>query len=134
MAKIQRFNPPPGWPTPPPGWRPAPDWRPDPAWGPVPDGWPLWVTERANPRAWGLALLSAAGWTVVLSVVGLVASGGGFSAEAVGEIFGRELVAGIMTGLVAWLGRSRWRTWVYPLVVLAISLGLSVLSTVGKMT
>jgi hypothetical protein len=133
MATIQRFNPPPGWPPAPKGWTPPPEWAPDPAWGPVPQGWPLWVTERANPRAWGLASLSAAGWFVVLLAIG-AAVAGRFDAEAAGEILGRELLAGVVTGLIAWLGRSRWPVWIYPVVVLVISLVLSALTTVGRMS
>lgn len=102
-----------------------------PVVGPVPQGWPLWVSERANPRAWGLALLSAAGWFVVLVAVGMAVTRR-LSAEAAGEILGRELVAGVVTGLIAWLGRSRWSVWVYPVVVLVISLVLSALTTVGR--
>jgi len=133
MARIQRFNPPPTWPRPPEGWQPPRGWVPDPSWGPVPDGWPLWVSERANPRAWGLALLSALGWLALLSLIGVVVSGGRFGAEAFGEVLAREVVAGVLTGVIAWFGRSRWPWWLYPLVVLGFSLLLSVVSTAGRM-
>lgn len=134
MAKISVFNPPPHWPAPPPGWTPPPDWQPDPAWGPVPPGWSLWVRVRANPRAWGWAALAGAAWFVVFCVIGLVVSGGRFGAEAAGAVLGREILAAVLTGLVAWVGRSRWPVWLYPVVVLGFSLVLSALATVGRLS
>lgn len=93
----------------------------------------MWVSTRANPRAFAYALLSAAGWFVVLLLVGTAVAGSLPSAEAAGEIFGRELFAGLVAGLVAWLGRSRWAVWLYPVVVLGISLAVSAVSTAGRM-
>ncbi|WP_375422867.1 hypothetical protein [uncultured Friedmanniella sp.] len=133
MSTRQRFNPPPGWPPAPPDWTPPPGWAPDPSWGPVPEGWPLWVGVRANPRAWAYALASAAGWFVVLLLLGSAVAGGLPRAEAAGEIFGRQLFAGLVTGLIAWLRRSRWPVWLYAVVVPAISLLLAAVSTAGRM-
>jgi hypothetical protein len=88
MAKIQRFNPPPNWPTPPEGWSPPPNWQPDPSWGQSPEGWQYWVSERANPRAWVFSLVSAAGLYVVFLVIALVATGGALGASgARGPVF-----------------------------------------------
>ena len=117
---MQRFNPPPNWPRPPEGFRPPPDWQPDPAWGPPPPDWPLWVSARANPRAWAHALLSSAALFVLFVVLGGVLSGGRFGAEAVGEILGRQILAGALVGLIAWPARSRWPVWVYPLAVFGV--------------
>ena len=133
MALVHRFNPPPSWPPPPSGWEPPPGWFPDPSWGPPPPGWPLWVRVRANPRAWAWSLLSAAAWFVVLVAIGVTVAGGAFSAAAAGEIFGRELFAGVLTGALAWTRTHRWRGYAYPLVVLGFSVAFSVLTTVGRM-
>jgi hypothetical protein len=134
MAKIQRFKPPPNWPTPPEGWSPPPNWQPDPSWGPAPDGWQYWVSERANPRAWMLSLVSAAGWYVVFLVIALVAFDGGLGASGAGALLAPYLIAGVVTGAIAWSVRSRWPTWLYPVVVLGIAIFLIVLSSIGRMS
>jgi hypothetical protein len=132
MAKIQRFNPPPNWPTPPEGWSPPPNWQPDPSWGQSPEGWQYWVSERANPRAWVFSLVSAAGLYVVFLVIALVATGGALGASGTGALFSPYLIAGIVTGAVAWSARSRWPIWLYPLVVLGIAIGFTLLSSIGR--
>jgi hypothetical protein len=49
---AQRFNPPPGWPTPPEGFVPEPGWQPDPSWPAAPPGWQFWVSGAlADPTA-----------------------------------------------------------------------------------
>ena len=132
MAKLQRFNPPPNWPPPPEGFSPAPDWQPDPSWGPPPPDWPLWVAVRANPRAWAWSMLSAAAWLALFVVLGVLLSGGRFSPEAFGEILARQVTAGLLVGLIAWLAKSRWPVWVYPVAVFGASLLLVVVSQAGQ--
>ncbi len=49
---AQRFNPPPGWPTPPEGFVPGPGWQPDPSWPAAPSGWQFWVSDApGDPTA-----------------------------------------------------------------------------------
>ncbi len=126
-----RFNPPPNWPPAPSGWSPPPGWQPDPAWGPPPPGWPLWETYRANRGAWGWAFLFAGAFFVVFLALG-AAINGGVDAETTGELLAPWLVSGVVVGLAAWLWRSRWPVWVYPLVVLGVGLLLRALSLAGQ--
>ena len=132
MAKVTRYNPPPNWPPPPPGWVPPAGWLPDPAWGPPPEGWPLWVTERANPRGWVYALGSGVALYAVFLVIATMVSGGGLDAEGAGALFGPFLVGGVLVGLIAWSSRSRWGLWLYPLVVLGFAFALRVLISIGQ--
>ncbi|MEN3359654.1 MAG: hypothetical protein V7637_3636 [Mycobacteriales bacterium] len=46
---TERFNPPPGWPTPPAGWTPPSGWNPDPSWPAPPPDWPLWIEDVPEP-------------------------------------------------------------------------------------
>jgi len=132
MAKITRFNAPPNWPAPPTGWAPPAGWQPDPAWGPPPQDWPLWVQERANPRAWGYASASACAFYLVFLLIALVVTRGGLGARGAGELFGPFLLAGVIVGLISWPARSRWPGWLYPIVVFGITIVLRAISVVGQ--
>ena len=76
MALARRFNPPPNWPAAPAGWVPPPGWQPDPSWGPPPPDWPLWVTYRANPRAFAWSFAFAGAYYLLILIVALVGTGG----------------------------------------------------------
>lgn len=132
MAKTTQYNPPPNWPVPPEGWTPTTDWQPDPAWGPPPEGWSLWVTERANPRAWGYAFASAGGLYVLFLVLALVVSAGRLGAQAAGELLFPFLLSGVVVGAIAWSRRSSWPVWLYPLVVLGLVIVIRAISVLGQ--
>lgn len=77
-------------------------------------------------------MLSAGVWFVVFLVIGLVVARGAFGAEAAGAVFGRCLFAGVLTGAIARVARSRWPTWVYFLVVFAVAFVLAALASIGR--
>ena len=132
MALIKVYNPPPNWPAPPTGWQPPADWRPDPDWGPAPEGWEFWREERANPRAFAYAFASAGALLVVLLAIGSVLARTLPNPEVIGEILARCAVAGLVTGIIALVTTRRWGAWLYPLVVLGVSLALVALTTAGR--
>jgi branched-subunit amino acid transport protein len=78
------------------------------------------------------SLVSAAGLYVVFLVIALVATGGVLGARGAGALLSPYLIAGIVTGAVAWSVRSRWPIWLYPSVVLGIAIGFTVLSSIGR--
>jgi hypothetical protein len=85
-----------------------------------------------EPSRVGVSLVSAAGLYVVLLVIAFVTTGGALGARGAGALFSPCLIAGIVTGAVAWSVRSRWPIWLYPLVVLGIAIGFTVLSSIGR--
>lgn len=134
MALARRFNPPPNWPPAPPDWTPPPTWQPDPAWGPPPPGWRLWTTYRANPGAFGFSFAVAGGCYALLLVVVLIGTGGRLNPETAGAVIVPFVLAGLITGLIAWNRPVRWGVWLYPLVVVGIALGFSVIANLGRMS
>ncbi|GAA3708671.1 hypothetical protein GCM10022204_28470 [Microlunatus aurantiacus] len=132
MALARRFNPPPNWPAAPDGWVPPPGWQPDPAWGPPPPDWPVWVGYRANPRAFAWSFGFAGGFYLLILVVALIGTGGDLNPETAGVVLFPFLMAGLVTGLIAWSRPRRWGVWLYPLVVFGIALLVSVISNLGR--
>ena len=134
MALARRFNPPPNWPPAPPGWTPPPTWQPDPAWGPPPPGWELWTTSRANPRAFAWSFAFAGGFYALILLVALIGTGGQINPETAGYVLFPFLMAGLITGIIAWSRPVHWSVWLYPLIVFGIALGFSVISNLGRMS
>lgn len=132
MALARRFNPPPNWPPAPEGWTPPPGWQPDPAWGPPPPDWPVWVSYRANPRAFAWSFGFAAGFYLLILLVALIGTGGDLNPETAGAVMVPFLLAGLITGLIARSRPTRWGVWLYPLVVFGVALVVSVISNLGR--
>lgn len=56
------------------GWTPPPGWQPDPASGPPPPDWPVWVSYRANPRAFAWSFGFAAGFYLLILVASVISN------------------------------------------------------------
>ena len=134
MALARRFNPPPNWPPAPANWTPPPSWQPDPAWEAPPPGWELWTTYRANPRAVAWAFAFAGGYYALILLIALIGTGGDLNPRTAGYVLFPFLMAGLITGGIAWSRPARWAVWLYPLSVFGIALGVSVISNLGRMS
>ena len=132
MALLHRYNPPPNWPPPPPGWTPPPGWQPDPAWGPPPNGWPLWIGERANPKAWLWAFVAAGSFYTTLLVIMAVVTGGNLNPRTAGEFMFPFLLGGVVVGAIGWARPKRWSIVVYFLLVFAVFVGVRFLAVLGQ--
>ena len=114
------------------GLDPSPGWQPDPAWGPPPPDWPVWVSHRANPRAFAWSFGFAGAFYLLVLIVALIGTGGELDPETAGEVLVPFLMAGLVTGLIARSRPVRWGVWLYPLVVFGIALLVSVVSNLGR--
>jgi hypothetical protein len=78
---VQRFNPPPGWPSAPSGWLPPSGWQPPtqapPGLPPIRPHWP-WVVQSHHSRR--VLVIAAGSLAAIALVVGIasVLPGGGF--------------------------------------------------------
>jgi hypothetical protein len=133
MALMTRYNPPPNWPTPPPGWSPPTGWQPDPSWGPPPDGWPIWVQEPANPKAWLWSFVAAGTFYGTLLAIVFIATAGNVNSRTAGEFLFPFLLGAVVVGAIGWSRPRRWSIGMYFLLVFAVFVGVRFLTVLGQL-